>query len=62
MFEDALGTDRHLTEGVGLRGCDKAKLIDHVTDHVLGRGVLTDDNVTALLVSLEHPDHLVWNI
>lgn len=62
LLYDALWTDRHLAQGVGLGGCDEAKLIDAMGYHILGGRVLADDDVTALLVSLEHPDHLVWDV
>lgn len=33
-----------------------------MTHHLLGRGVLADDDVTALLVCFENSYYLVWNI
>lgn len=62
LFDDSLRAHRYLTQGVGLRCCDEAELIDSVGDHILGGGVLTDDDVAALLVGLEHPNHLVWDV
>lgn len=62
LFYDSLRANRYLTQGVGLRCCNEAKLIDGVGDHILGSSVLTDDDVAALLVGFEHPDHLVWDV
>lgn len=62
LLYDALWTDGHLAQGVGFRGGDEAELIDGVGHHILGGGVLADDDITALLVSLEDPDHLIWDV
>lgn len=62
LLYDALWADRHLAQGVGLGGGDEVELVDGVGHHILGGGVLADDDVAALLVSLEHPDHLVWDV
>lgn len=62
LFDDSLRANGYLTQGVGLRCRDEAELIDGVGDHVLGSSVLADDDVAALLVGLEHPDHLVWDV
>lgn len=62
LLYDALWTDRYLAQGVGLRGRNEAELIDGVGYHILGGCVLTDDDVTALLISLKYPDHLIWDV
>lgn len=62
LLYDSLRTDRYLTQGVGLWCCDEAELVDSVGDHVLGCSVFADNDVAALLVGLEHPDHLVWYV
>lgn len=62
LFYNSLWADRYLTQGVGLGCCNEAELIDCVGDHILGCSVFADDDVAALLVSLEHPDHLVWDV
>lgn len=36
--------------------------MDGVGHHILGCGVFADDDVAALLVSLEYPDDLVWDV
>lgn len=62
LLDDALGADGHFTQRVVFGGCQEAEFIDGMRDHVLGSGVLTDDDVAALLVGLEHTDHLVWDV
>lgn len=62
LLYDALGANRHLTQGEGLGRRNQAKFVDSVGDHILGRGVLADDDVAALLVSLEHSNDLVWDV
>ncbi len=31
-------------------------------DDIFGCGVFTDDDIAALLVGLEHADHLIWDV
>ena len=62
LLDDALWADGHLAQGVGVRRRQEAKLVHHVRHHVLRRGVFADDDVAALLVGLEHADHLVRNV
>lgn len=62
LFYDSLWANWYLTQGVGLGCGDEAELIDSVGNHILGSSVLTDDDVAALLVGLEHPNHLVWDV
>lgn len=52
----------HLAQGVGFRRSEEAKLVDGVSDDILGRSVLADDDVAALLVGFEHPNNLVWDV
>lgn len=62
LLNDALRADGHLAQGERVGRLEEAKLGDRVGNHLLGRGVFADDNVTTLLVRLEHTDNLVWNI
>lgn len=62
LLYDSLRADGHLAQGIGLWRGDEAELVDGVGDHILGRGVLADDDVAALLVGLEHADHLVRDV
>lgn len=62
LFYDSLWANRYLTQGVRFGCCDEAELIDSVSDHIFGSCVLTDDDVAALLVGFEHPNHLVWDV
>lgn len=62
LLDHALGADGHLAQRIGVRRGQQAELVDHVRHDIFGRGVLADDDVAALLVSLEHADHLVWNV
>lgn len=62
LLYDAFRANRHLTQGEGLGRRNQAEFVDSVGDHILGRGVLADDDVAALLVGLEHSNDLVWDV
>lgn len=62
LLDDPLGTDGHLTQGIGLRGSCQVELMDSMTHHLLCCSVFADDDVTALLICFENSDHLIWNI
>lgn len=62
LLDDSFGTYGDLAERVCIGGGDETKLMDDVRHNVFGCGVFTDDDVAALLVGLEHADHLIWNV
>lgn len=62
LFDNSLWRDRDLTEGILLWGGSNSKLSDGLDDHFLCCGVLTDHDVSALLVSLENSQYLIWQV
>lgn len=62
LFDDPLGADRHLTQGIGLWGSRQVEFMDSMTHHLLCCSVFADDNVAALLIRFENSYHLIWNI
>jgi len=62
LLDDLIGADRHLAQRVALWRRQQAELVYCVRHHVLGGGVFADDDVAALLVGLEHADHLVRDV
>ena len=55
LLDHSLWCDRDFTERVLIWGGGHGKLPDGLNDHFLRRSVLTDHDVSALLVSLENP-------
>lgn len=62
MLDNPLWRDRDLAQRILVRGGSDGKLSDGLDDHFLGRCVLTDHDVPALLVSLENSEHLIWQV
>lgn len=62
LFDDPLRADRHLTQGIGVRGSCQVEFMDSVTHHLLCCSIFADDDVTALLICFENSYHLIWNI
>lgn len=62
MLDNPLWRDRDLAQRILVWGGSDGKLSDGLDDHFLGRGVLTDHDVPALLVSLENSEHLIWQV
>lgn len=62
LLDDALWSDGHLTQGVRLGPGGQAELPDRQVGRLSRRRVPVDQQVAALLICLEHPQHLILQL